>query len=118
MNSPQFPAWAFFTKLMVRRVGTRLRIYLEIPTGYAPRAKRLQKWLALGRVEEGTVIVEGADLPEALARLSFPPAAARIMSEITSIKGTRGVTTPVTDVERKLVLVEQLKRVLKEAIPK
>jgi hypothetical protein len=94
---------------MIRRAGRRTRVYIEIPTGAAMRARRLQKYLGYGRVEEGTVLVEGQDLPKAMRLLKFPPEIIDCIDALQLLRGTPGIPTPEAILEARVRVVSRLK---------
>lgn len=111
----QFPIWAIFTKLMIRMSGKRTRVYVEIPTGANQRAKRLKRYLGYGRVEEGTVLVEGRDLPGAMRLLGFPASMVDCVTELQELRGTPGVQTPNSVLEQRRTIVNRLRAASREA---
>ena len=111
---PSIPIWAIFCKLMVRRAGKSTRVYIEIPTGLQARAQRLKAHLKAGRVEEGTLHVEGRALPGALRQLGFPSRIVDLTAALVELRGSPGVPTPISVLERRAELVEQLKTAVKE----
>lgn len=113
MSSPSLPVWAIFSKLMVRKTGRRTRVYIEIPTGASKRAKLLKQYLGYGRVEEGTVLVEGWNLPAAMRLLDFPSEMILCIDALQALRGTPGVPTPDSVLEQRDVMVERLKAAAK-----
>lgn len=111
MSDPRLPIWAIFSKLMIRKTGRRTRVYIEIPLGASSRARRLQAFLKAGRVEEGTVHVEGRDLPRAMRLLGFPSEMVECVDLLQALRGTPGVPTPDSVLEERAALVERLKLV-------
>ncbi len=109
MSQPQFPVWAVFTKLMIRKSGRRTRVYIEIPTGASTRARRLQKLLGAGRVEEGTVLVEGRELPAAMHTLGFPVSMVVCVLELQKLRGVPGTVTPDLVLEQRDKVIERLR---------
>ena len=107
----EVPYWAIFTKLMVRTSsnGRRLRVYLEIPTGSRQRAEHIQRCLRLGRVEEGTLHVEGGDLTRAMRLLGFPDSVLSAAERLSVIRGTPGILTPDSVLEARKQAAEELK---------
>lgn len=113
--TPEFPIWAIFSKLMIRKTGRRTRVYIEIPTGAAPRARRLHAYLRGGRVEEGTVLVEGRELPRVMALLRFPESMVDCVTRLQVLRGTPGISTPDAVLEERERIVFQLRKAAREA---
>ena len=112
----RIPIWAIWCKLMVRLSGTRTRLYVEVPTGLRARAERLRECLGgVGRIEEGTLHVEGRALPGAMRALGYPAPIIDLAAEIIELRGTPGVKTPVSVLERRAQLVDCLKIAIRDA---
>lgn len=111
-----FPFWAIFCKLMIRKRGRQTRVYIEIPSGAANRAIKLQEYLKAGRVEEGTLLVEGRELPRAMATLGFPPRIVDCVARLWQLRGIPGIMTPEPQLEDRMTVIEKLKMVAKEEL--
>ena len=116
-NKPTFEAWKYFTRIIVKDDGkSKIRLLLEIPMSFKPRAERFLCWLSIGRIEGATVIIEGSHLPEAMERLGFPQSCCDIATQITLLRGHSGIPTPQSDLDEKRRYINILKRQLKQYI--
>ncbi|MEE8522152.1 MAG: hypothetical protein V3S83_12395 [Gemmatimonadota bacterium] len=116
MSDCTLPIWAIFCKLKVRTSGAHLRVALEVPTGRAAAAKRLKKLLGAGRVEDGTFVVEGRQLPRAMTEFGFPGAMVLIVRQIWDLRGTPGIPMDPDAIVARGALVADLKAVASTAL--
>ncbi len=109
MSDCTLPVWAIFCKLKVRTSGKHLRVALEVPTGRASAAKRLKRLFGVGRVEDGTFVVEGCALMDCMAATGFPDEMTAIVRQIWDLRGTPGIPMDPDAITARGALVGDLK---------
>jgi hypothetical protein len=106
------PVWSIFCKIRIRRNGRHARLILDVSTGSAARAMRLKSIIG-GRVERGTVVVEGAAMPSVMRKLEFPADIIDNVARVLELRGRRGMSLSPTQLQQRDQALEDLKEVVR-----